>query len=62
VTIISHMRGLFSLANWRTLIAGVIFGYIFAWKMHWAAQFWSLDKGWVEERIPVLTPDFGYHD
>lgn len=56
------MKGLFSFYNWRTFITGFLLGYIFAWKMHWATQLWSLDKGWVDERVPVITPDFGYHD
>ena len=56
------MRGLFSFVSWRTLLTGVILGYVLAWKIHWAAQLWSVNVGWVDERIPILTPDFGYRD
>lgn len=54
------MKGLSSIVSWRTFITGLIVGYIFAWKMHYAVQVWTFDQGWVEEKIPILTPRFGY--
>lgn len=56
------MRGLTSIVSWRTFLSGLILGYILAWKMHWATQVWSYDKGWVDQRIPIITPELGYHD
>lgn len=60
--IIKIMKGLFSYVNWRTFLTGFLIGYIFAWKMHWATQVWSINRGWVDERIPFVTPSFGHHD
>lgn len=56
------MKGLFSYVSWRTFLTGFLIGYIFAWKMHWAAQIWSVNAGWVDQRIPFLTPSFGHND
>lgn len=55
-----NVKGLLSFTSWRTFITGLVIGYIFAWKIHYAVQMWSYDHGWVEERIPILTPLFGY--
>lgn len=56
------MKGLKSFVSWRTFIVGFILGYIVAWKMHWAAQLWSYDRGWTDVKIPFITPGFGYKD
>lgn len=56
------MRGLLSFTSWRTFLTGLLLGYILAWKIHWAAQLWSSDKGWIDNHIPILTPEFGRHD
>jgi len=56
------MRGLTSFVSWRTFLTGLFLGYILAWKIHWAAQVWSLNNGWIDERIPFLTPAFGRRD
>jgi len=55
------MKGLFYV-NWRTFLTGFLIGYIFAWKIHWAIQVWSSDRGWVDVRVPFVTPNFGYRD
>jgi hypothetical protein len=56
------MRGLSSFVSWRTFLTGFILGYVIAWKMHWAAQQWSWDRGWVDQKIPILSPDFGHRE
>jgi len=53
------MRGLKSIVNWRTFLVGMMVGYFFAWGIHWAAQFYGLDGGWHDEKIPFVTPSFG---
>jgi hypothetical protein len=56
------MRGLSSFTSWRTFLTGLVLGYIFAWGIHWAVQFWSMgEERWVEENVPFLTPSFGKH-
>ncbi len=58
----SRRCGLTSFVSWRTFLVGLVLGYVIAWKVHWAMQIWSFDKGWVDQRIPFVTPNFGHHD
>jgi hypothetical protein len=37
----------------------MLVGYIFAWGIHWAAQFSTIDGHWYDEVVPFLTPQFG---
>ena len=53
------MKGLKSITNWRTFLVGLIFGYVFAWGVHWAAQLHGFDGQWHDENIPFITPSFG---
>jgi len=50
------MRGLRSIVNWRTFLAGMVVGYVVAWGIHRAVLFQTTEGWWVEEVIPYLTP------
>ena len=52
------MRGLRSVANWRTFLTGCVVGYVVAWGIHRAVMFRTVDDVWVEETVPVLTPSW----
>lgn len=56
------LTGLQSWKNWRTLLVGFFCGYIFAWSIHRATYVWSWNKGWIEERIPILVPEWSRPD
>ena len=58
-SILIYVKGLKSIASWRTFMTGIVVGYMIAWGIHWSSQFSTLDGHWVEEYIPFLTPSFG---
>lgn len=53
------MKGLKSITSWRTFLAGMLVGYFFAWGIHWAIRFYTMDGSLHEETIPYVTPSFG---
>jgi hypothetical protein len=39
---------------------GFALGYCVAWGMHRAVILWSVNVGWVEEYVPIITPRWAW--
>lgn len=53
------LSGLRDVSSWRTLLVGMLLGYVVAWGMHWATRLRDVDGIWWDEKIPYLTPHWG---
>lgn len=49
------VKGLKSFQSWRTLVAGVVLGYVIAWGVHWATTLYASGVP-IHHHVPGLTP------